>query len=72
MSDEQNPMPKKGRVIEGQVPKILQGGGPVMIFGAKRPTSVIENAASSNPNVPTVDHQADQASGQSDDSVESN
>ena len=35
MSEEQNPSPKKGRVLGRQLPKILQDGGPVMIFGAR-------------------------------------
>lgn len=54
MSDEQSPEKPK-RTLGRELPKILQGGGPVMIFGAKRSTSAIVNAASSNPEESVVD-----------------
>ena len=50
---------KPKRTLGRALPKILQHGGPVMIFGAKRPPFAGGSAQCSNPNESAINHRAD-------------
>lgn len=66
MNEEQNPSPEKGRVLGRQLPGILQGGGPVMIFGA-RPLSKKKSIEMSTTVEDSANALSDRSSGQTAD-----
>ena len=57
MSKEQFSQKPK-RTLGRALPEILQHGGPVMIFGAKRPLFAVGNAKCPDPNESAINHQA--------------